>query len=290
MFKGSFVALVTPYIEENVDLDCIAKLVDWHAKSGTNGIVVCGSTGEGLLLSDKERESIIATSIEAAQHRVQIVVGCSYASTKDAICAAKQAESLKADGILVIAPFYVKPNQHGIIQHFAAVHDATNIPIILYNNPARCVVDMSIGTISHLTNTYSRIVALKDSNTDFSRIEALRKACNNIDLLSGDDGTLLGYLVYGGDGAISVIANVAPHDVSQMISNMHQGKTQEAIAINNRLMTLNSTLCIETNPVSIKYAMYKNGLLKNASLRLPLMQATSSITAIDDVLKNIEFS
>ncbi len=290
MFTGSFVALVTPYIGNKVDLDCIAKLIDWHVNSGTSGVVVCGSTGEGLLLSEQERKDIITTSIEAAKHRIQVIVGCSYASTNEAIYAAKQAESLQADGVLVITPFYVKPQQSGIIQHFAAVHDNTNIPIVLYNNPSRCVVDISLDTVAYLANTYSRIVALKDSNTDLSRAVLLKKMCNNLNLLSGDDGTLLGYLMYGGDGAISVMANLAPNNVSQMIDSAKKDNLQKSIELNNQLMILNKALCLETNPVTIKYAMYKRGLLQSPDPRLPLARATTSTKEIDNVLEHIEFS
>jgi 4-hydroxy-tetrahydrodipicolinate synthase len=193
MFSGSMVALVTPFSNNLVDFDSLEKLIEWQINSGTDAILVCGSTGEGLLLSSEEKEQIISTSIEISKKRVPIIVGCSSCWTNESISLIKQAEKLSADGVLVIAPYYVKPMQLGIIKHFEEVHNNTNIPIIMYNNPGRCSVNMAIDTIVELSKL-KRIVALKDSDTNLSRVIFIKSKAPELKLLSGDDATFAGYL------------------------------------------------------------------------------------------------
>ncbi len=286
MFSNSIVALVTPFRNSLVDYDALEKIINWQISSGTNAILVCGSTGEGLLLSMEEREKIIKKSIEFSNKRVPIIVGCSSCWTQDAINLTKQAEDLGADGVLLIAPYYVKPTQKGIIQHFEKVHEITNIPIIAYNNPGRCAVDMSCETVIELSKM-ERIVALKDSNTDLSRVFFIKSQSPDFIMLSGDDPSFPGYLAHGGDGCISVTANIAPKLVKDLINawkNRNMDKMKE-IGM-KKLAPLSSALFKEPNPIPVKYALHKMGFMNN-ELRLPLTQATENIMKIlDKVLEN----
>lgn len=272
MFSGSMVALVTPFRNNLVDYDALEKVIEWQINSGTDAILVCGSTGEGLLLTDEERSGIIAASIEIAKRRVPILVGCSSCWTTDAIKLTKQAEALNADGVLLIAPYYVKPTQAGIIQHFITVHENSNIPIIMYNNPGRCAVDMSIDTILNIAKL-PRVVALKDSNTNLARVNFLKDRNPSLKLLSGDDPTLPGYLAHGGDGCISVTANVEPALVKKLVTSWADRDIDTMQKIATKLAPLSEALFTEANPIPVKYALYRKGLITN-ELRSPLTPAT----------------
>ena len=283
MFSGSMVALVTPFRNNIVDYEALEKFIEWQIQSGTDAILVCGSTGEGLLLSDDEREKIIRCSIEVSKKRVPIIVGCSSCWTDDAIKLTKQAERLKADGVLLIAPYYVKPTQNGIIQHFTTVHENTNIPIIMYNNPGRCAVDMTIDTIATIAKL-PRVVALKDSNTNLSRVNFLKEKSPNLKLLSGDDPSLAGYLAHGGDGCISVTANVEAALVKKLVSSWQTGDIKTMQEVANKLAPLSEALFIESNPIPVKYALYKKGFMAN-ELRSPLVPASQkTMDRLDELL------
>jgi 4-hydroxy-tetrahydrodipicolinate synthase len=286
MFSGSMVALVTPFSNNLVDFDAIEKLIELQIDAESDGILICGSTGEGLLLSDHEREQVITTALEIAKKRVKIIVGCSACETSNAIKLVKQAEKLLSDGVLVVAPYYVKPTQQGIIEHFSKIHDETNTPIIMYNNPGRCSINMSVDAVEVLSK-FTRIVALKDSDTNLSRASFIKARIPTLTLLSGDDASLLGYLAYGGNGCISVIANITPALVKSLVSSFIAGNAKGAQEINTKLMPLNEALYAESNPIPVKYALYKMGLIKN-ELRSPLVSATqSTITKIDQILSSI---
>lgn len=283
MFSGSNVALVTPFCNNQVDIDALAKIIEWQIEEGTDGILVCGSTGEGLLLSEEERFEIIHKSIQVSRKRAKIIVGCSACSTAEAIKLTQQAEELEADGVLVIAPYYVKPTQNGIIKHFTEVHENSNIPVILYNNPGRCAVNMTIDTIVELAK-FQRIVGLKDSDTDLSKATFIKSKIPNFTLLSGDDPTLAGYLAHGGDGAISVTANIEPGMVKQLIDSWKKGDIKTMQNISQKLAPLSEVMFVESNPIPAKYALFKKGLMKN-ELRLPLTPASKlSMEKIDAVL------
>lgn len=274
MFSGSIVALVTPFHNDSIDLMSLEKLIKWHLESGTNGLVVVGSTGEGILLSDKERSEVVNAAFEILQGRIPLIVGCSAASTQDAIKQAKQAEECKADGILSLVPYYVKPTQAGIIQHFTDIHNETKTPIILYNNPGRCSVDLSIDAIVSLSSQ-TRVVALKDSNTDLSRVIKIKSQIRDFQLFSGDDLSLVGFLANGGDGAISVTANIAPSQVAELIRCFKSGDMKRVNALNVQLTHLSEALFVESNPIPIKYALYVKGMIGN-ELRKPLTRASDS--------------
>ena len=274
MFSGSIVALVTPFKNGDVDFGALEKLIEFQISAGTDAVLVCGSTGEGLLLSDIEREKIIINSIKISDKRVPIIVGCSSCWTEDAIKLAKQAENLGADGILLIAPHYVKPTQEGVIQHFKTVHDKTNIPVIMYNNPGRCAVDMTIDTIVEISKL-SRVVALKDSNTNLSRVNFIKKKASGLKLLSGDDPSFPGYLAHGGDGCISVTANIEPALVKELLNAWHSHEIGKMQNIANKLAPISEAMFIEPNPIPVKYVLSQRGFIKN-ELRLPLTPATKT--------------
>lgn len=289
MFSGSTVALVTPFHNDSVDLMALEKLIRWQIESGIEGILVAGSTGEGLLINEAEREIIINTANEVINKRIPLIVGCSTPSTSDAIRLAKQAENLNADGILAIVPYYVKPTKEGIIQHFTDIHNNSKIPIIMYNNPGRCAVSMSVDTVVTLA-AQTRIVALKESDTNLSRIFKITESAPQLKLLSGDDSSLAGFLACGGSGAISVTANIAPSMVTEMITSWTNGNITKMRELSVPLAHLSEVLFTEANPIPIKYALFVKGMIDN-ELRKPLTKA-SDVTknAIESVMGRWRFS
>ena len=208
MFKGSIVALVTPWKKNSLDSHAFVNLIRWHGSAGTTAIVVGGSTGEGALLTNAERETLIHTAVK--ESTLPIIVGCGAPSTWAVIEQAQQAKRLGANALLVVAPYYCKTTQEGLYQHFKAIHDATNLPILLYNNPGRTVTEISVETALKLFEL-KRVVGIKDSTTETSRAALMRSgASKHVCLLSGDDPYAAGYLAQGGDGLISITANVLP--------------------------------------------------------------------------------
>jgi 4-hydroxy-tetrahydrodipicolinate synthase len=281
MFSGSIVALVTPFHNDMIDFMSLEKLIKWHLEYGTEGILVAGSTGEGLLLSNTERSELIRAANEIINKKIPLIAGCSSPSTVESIELAKQAEQSGADAILSVVPYYVKPTQPGIIQHFMDIHNSTKIPIIIYNNPGRCSVNASVETIINLASN-TRIVALKDSDPTLSRVVKIKSQIPNFSLLSGDDSSLLGYIANRGDGAISVMANIAPQQVAEMIRFWKAGDIKRANLLNVQLTHLSEALFVEPNPIPVKYALYVKGMIDN-ELRRPLTKAV-------DITKNaVEF-
>ena len=287
MFAGSIVALVTPFCAGKIDYVALKKLVEFHISSGTDAILVCGSTGEGLLLSDVERDQVIAKTIEIANKRIPIIVGCSSCWTDDAIKLTSQAEKLGADGVLLIAPYYVKPTQNGIIEHFKTVHNSTNIPIIAYNNPGRCAVDMTIDTVAEIAKL-PRVVGLKDSNTNLARVNFLKYQAPKLKLFSGDDPTLPGYLAHGGDGCISVTANIVPRLVKQLLTSWQNRDIDNMQKTANMLAPVSEAMFVEPNPIPVKYALSRMKLIDN-ELRLPLTMASDKTKrSLDLLLSSIQ--
>ncbi|MDR2598109.1 MAG: 4-hydroxy-tetrahydrodipicolinate synthase [Holosporales bacterium] len=275
MFEGSIVALVTPFSNGEIDFSALEGLIEFHINAGTDGILVCGSTGEGLLLSDVERNSIISFALKKASSRIPVLVGCSACSTTEAIGLVRMAQDLGAAGVLVCSPFYVKPSQSGILEHFRVIHDTTDIPLIVYNNPGRCAVNISVDTILELAK-FDRVIALKESDTNLSRITLLKsKLPDNFKFLSGDDLSLAGFLAHGGDGAISVTANVEPRLVKTLIDSWRRGDMQMMQECNRILLPLGDVLSAESNPIPVKCALSLKNLIQN-ELRLPLLPALSS--------------
>ena len=273
MLKGSLVALITPFRDHAVDEKAFQSFVDWQIEQGTHGVVPCGTTGESPTLSHAEHKRVVELCIEVAKGRVPVVAGAGSNSTEEAIDLAQHAKKAGADAILVVTPYYNKPTQEGLYQHYKAINDAVELPIIIYNIPGRCVVDMSVATMARLAER-PNIVGVKDATNDLVRPLRTRAAIGpQFAMLSGEDGTALAYLAQGGDGCISVTANVAPRACADMHEAWQRGDAATAMKINARLAPLNDALFVETSPAPVKYACSLLGKSR-AELRLPLVPAT----------------
>lgn len=271
--SGSIVALVTPFRENSIDFQALRTLIDWHILSGTQGIVICGSTGEGVLLTEKEREDIIRIAVDEGKGRIPIIVGCGHASTQGTLAQVLQAENLKADGVLLVSPYYAKPTSEGLYNHFKQIHDQTTLPIILYNNPSRCSIEIPVKLVVKLSQL-ERIIALKDSTQDLTRPSQLRcQIQKEFFLLSGDDLTTPSYLAQGGNGVISVAANIIPSLFQEMIHFWHKEDFHSFSFSYQKALPLMLSLCQETNPIPIKSALSLLGKCENI-LRSPLTPAT----------------
>jgi len=275
MFRGSFVALVTPFRDGVFDESAYRDLVQWHLEQGTDGLVPCGTTGESPTLSHDEHKRVIDVCIETAAGRVPIIAGSGSNSTAEAIDLTRYAKQAGADAALVVTPYYNKPTQEGLYQHFKAIHDAVDLPIIIYNIPPRSVIDMSVATMARLAEL-PNIVGVKDATQDLTRPIDTRLAIGpDFCQLSGEDGTVLPYLAAGGHGCISVTANVAPALCAELHRAWQGGDAARALIINDRLMPLHKALFCESNPCPAKYAL---SLLNrcSAEARLPLAELSAA--------------
>jgi 4-hydroxy-tetrahydrodipicolinate synthase len=273
MFKGSFVALITPFRNGAVDEAAFQEHVAWQLGQGTHGLVPIGTTGECPALEDEEQERLIALCVEVAKGRAPVIPGTGFNSTTHTIHATKVAKKAGADAALVVCPYYNKPTQEGLYQHFKAVHDAVDIPIVIYNIPGRTAVEMSVQTMARLAKL-PNIIGVKDSTNDLTRPVKTRLAIEReFSMLSGEDGTAVAFLAQGGHGCISVTANVAPAQLSQMHEAWQKGNVATVQQINERLMPLHDALFVETSPGPVKYAA---SLLARctAEVRQPLWQTT----------------
>ena len=272
MFKGSLVALITPFREGGVDEKAFQDFVEWQISEGTHGLVPCGTTGESPTLSHDEHKRVTELCIEAAAGRVPVVAGAGSNSTAEAIDLAHHAKQAGADGVLVVTPYYNKPNQDGLYAHFKAINDAVEIPIIIYNIPPRSVVDMTVETMAELAKL-PNVVGVKDATTDLQRpIETRVAAGPDFCQLSGEDGTALPFLIQGGVGCISVSANVAPKLCSMMHEAWQQGALETAMQINERLIPLHKAMFFQPSPAGAKYGAHLLGHC-TPDTRLPLTPA-----------------
>jgi 4-hydroxy-tetrahydrodipicolinate synthase len=275
MFRGSIVALVTPFRNGAIDEDSLQSLVDWHIEQGTHGIVPVGTTGESPTLSHAEHERVVEVVIEAAARRLPVIAGAGSNSTAEAISLARHAKLAGADAILVVTPYYNKPTQAGLYAHFRAIHDAVDLPLLIYNIPGRSVVDMTVETMAELAKL-EHVVGVKDATCDLVRPLLTAQACgDDFCQLSGEDGTALAFLASGGHGCISVTANAAPRLCAQMHEAWQRGDPVEALAIQCRLTPLNKALFVETSPAPVKYALARLGRC-SAAVRLPLVEPRES--------------
>jgi 4-hydroxy-tetrahydrodipicolinate synthase len=273
MFKGSIVALITPFRDGVVDEKAFQSFVDWQISQGTHGVVPCGTTGESPTLSHAEHKRVVELALEVAKGRVPVIAGTGSNSTAEAIELTRHAKKAGADAALVVTPYYNKPTQEGLYQHFKAVHDTADLPIIIYNIPARCVVDMSVATMARLAKL-PNIVGVKDATNDLARpLRTAQAIGDTFCLLSGEDVTALAFLAQGGHGCISVTANVAPRACAEMHEAWQKGDARKATQINARLAPLHDALFVETSPAPVKYAV---SLLEKSSpeVRLPLVPAS----------------
>ncbi|HKW52207.1 MAG TPA: 4-hydroxy-tetrahydrodipicolinate synthase [Stellaceae bacterium] len=274
MFQGSIVALITPFRAGAIDDKGFQGLVDWQVGQGTHGLVPCGTTGESPTLSHAEHKRVVELCVEAAKKRVPVIAGTGSNSTEEAIDFTRHAKKAGADAVLVVCPYYNRPTQEGLYQHFKAIHDAAELPIIIYNIPARTAVDMSVATMARLAQL-PNIVGVKDATADLARPLRTRQAIGaDFCMLSGEDVTALAFNAQGGVGCISVTANVAPRACADMQEAWLKGDTQRAMKINDRLAALHDALFVETSPAPVKYAASLIGKT-TPDVRRPLVAATA---------------
>ena len=271
MFKGSLVALITPFKDGEIDRQSLKRLIDFHIENGTDAIVVAGTTGESATLTFTEHEDLIKMAIDMAEGRIPIIAGTGANATHEAIELTKSAEKYGADGSLQIVPYYNKPTQEGIYQHFKAIAEETNIPLILYNIPSRTGVDMLPETFARLYGDFPNIIGIKEATGKVDRVSEMINLTNEeVIILSGDDSLTLPMMSVGAKGVISVANNIIPKEMSQMCKLALEGKFNEALQIHNKYWKLFKTLFIETNPIPVKTAAYMLGLIDDLEFRLPL--------------------
>jgi len=272
-FRGSFTALITPFKNGSLDEKAFRDLVDWQIAEGTNGLVPVGTTGESPTLSHDEHMQVVEWCVEQARGRVPVIAGAGSNSTKEAIGLAQHAEKAGADAVLVVSPYYNKPTQEGLYQHFKAINDAIGIPIIMYNIPSRSVIDISVDTMKRLYEL-KNIAGVKDATANMARVSQQRAALGpDFNQLSGEDITALGFMAHGGHGCISVTSNVAPRLCAQFQSACLRGDYATALTLQDKLAPLHINLFVETSPAPIKYGMSLIGRGENL-LRLPMVPAT----------------
>lgn len=271
MFKGSIVAIVTPFNDGRFDEEAFSELIEWHISKGTNAIVPCGTTGESATLDYEEHYRVIEVAVKTVNKRIPVIAGTGANSTDETIMITKKAKELGADAALLVAPYYNKPTQEGLYRHYKSVAEAVDIPIVLYNVPGRTAVNILPTTVARLAEI-NNIVAIKEATGDMKQVSEIIRLCGDkITLLSGDDFTTLTLLALGGKGVISVTANIVPHEVSEMCRLWEEGNIEEARRLHYKLEPLNQAMFIETNPIPVKTALSMMGKIKE-EFRLPLCE------------------
>ena len=273
MFKGSNVAIVTPFKNNKLDEEAYLKLINFHLENGTNGLVPAGTTGESPTLSHDEHEKVIEICIKESNGKIPVIAGTGSNSTEEAVALTKHAEKAGADGVLVVTPYYNKPTQEGLYQHYKKINDNTNLPIIIYNIPSRCVIDMSVDTMARLFEL-KNIAGVKAATGDLDRLDqTTKKLGNEFIQLTGEDGLALEFNKRGGVGVISVTANIAPKlcsDMQKFSKSNLDNELKEAQKIDKILQPVHKSLFIESNPAPVKYAAKLLGLCSD-EIRLPLV-------------------
>lgn len=288
MLRGSITALVTPFQKGGgFDEKAFRSLVDWQITEGTSGLVPVGTTGESPTLSHEEHRQVVETCVEVAAGRVPVIAGAGSNSTEEAVELVQFAEKVGASAVLVVTPYYNKPNQRGLYAHFAAVAKATKLPIIIYNIPPRSIIDMTPETMGRLAHDFPNIVGVKDATGKVERVSEQRATCGKEFIqLSGEDASALGFNAHGGAGCISVTANVAPRLCAQFQEASLKGDGRQAIELQDRLMPLHRALFIEPNPAGVKYALSRLGRVENV-LRSPMVEVEPDTAArIDAAMKH----
>ncbi|HUO89653.1 MAG TPA: 4-hydroxy-tetrahydrodipicolinate synthase [Rhizomicrobium sp.] len=276
--KGSIPALITPMRGGKVDEAAFRKLVSWQIEQGSHGLVPCGTTGESPTLSHEEHMRVIEICVEEANGRVPVIAGAGSNATDEAISLTKFAKKVGADAVLSVTGYYNRPSQEGIYRHFAAIADAVDIPIIVYNIPGRAVVDIGVETMARLAKL-PNIIGVKDATANLNRPSRERLACGkDWRLISGEDGTALGYMAHGGHGCISVTANIAPRLCAEFQNACMQGAFDRALQLQDRLMPVHDAMFCEPSPAPVKYAASLLGLSTD-EVRLPLVPATGEARA-----------
>jgi len=284
MFKGSITALITPFKNGLVDEEALRRFVDWQITEGTHGLVPTGTTGESPTLNFDEHKRVIDITIEAARGRVPVIAGTGSNSTDEAIELSTHAEKAGADAILIVNPYYNKPTQEGLYQHFKAINDRVGIPIVIYNIPGRTNVDMSVATMARVYEL-KNVVGVKDATANLARVSQQRAAMGpEFNQLSGEDATALAFTAHGGHGCISVASNIAPRLCAEFQNMLMKGDFVGALKMQDRLMPLFDVMFVETNPGPVKYAASRLGIC-SAEMRLPLTPVSEQTKkAVDAVL------
>jgi 4-hydroxy-tetrahydrodipicolinate synthase len=270
MFKGSIVAIVTPFKNGKIDEKKFRDLIEFHIKNGTSGIVPCGTTGESATLSFEEHDRVIEITVEQVKKRILVIAGTGSNSTEEAIMLTKYAAGVGADASLQVSPYYNRPTQKGLYEHFKAIADAVDIPIILYNIASRTGVNIEPETIAKLASDCKNIVGIKEASGNLDQMSRIKQLCGkNFDLISGDDSLTLPILSIGGTGIISVVANIVPGDVTNLVSEFEKDNLKKAQELHYKLFPLIKAIFIETNPIPVKTAMGLLGMCE-PDLRLPM--------------------
>jgi 4-hydroxy-tetrahydrodipicolinate synthase len=269
-FKGSITALVTPFKDGAVDEAAFRAFIDWQIQEGTSGVVPVGTTGESPTLSHEEHDRVIEICVSQVKGRVPVIAGAGSNSTAEAVAFSRHAEKVGADAVLIVTPYYNKPTQEGLYQHYKAINDAVGIPIIIYNIPGRSVIDMSVDTMARLYEL-KNIAGVKDATASMARVSLQREVMGpDFIQLSGEDATALGFMAHGGHGCISVTSNVAPRLCAEMQNACLSGDYASALKVQDRLMPLHTNLFVETNPSPVKYAASVLRLMED-TVRLPMI-------------------
>jgi 4-hydroxy-tetrahydrodipicolinate synthase len=277
-FRGSFTALVTPFKNGSVDERVFRELVDWQIAEGTKGLVPVGTTGESPTLSHDEHKHVVEWCVDQAKGRVPVVAGAGSNSTAEAVELSQHAEKAGADAVLIVTPYYNKPTQEGLYQHFKAINDAIGIPIIMYNIPGRSIVDINVDTMKRLYEL-KNIAGVKDATANMARVSQQRAAMGaDFNQLSGEDITALGFNAHGGHGCISVTSNVAPRLCSEFQTACQKGDYAAALKLQDKLAPLHLNLFVETSPAPVKYALSLLGKCAN-TVRLPMVPASEKAQA-----------
>lgn len=283
MFEGSFVAIVTPFSNGKVDASALRELIEFHIDNGTNGIVPCGTTGESATLSHAEHEEVIRIAVETCNGRIPVLAGTGSNATQEAIELTQRAQKIGADGALLITPYYNKPTQEGLFQHFSAVAKETDLPIVLYNVPGRTSINMVSSTVARLSSV-KNIVGIKEASGSLVQVSEIIDSCGpDFEVISGEDALTWPILAIGGKGAISVTANLVPDKCANLCRAAREGDVDKAKDLHYELLKLSEVMFIETNPIPVKAALALMGRIKNefrSPLCAPSEQHLSQLKAV----------
>ena len=276
MFRGTFTALVTPFRDGEVDAPAFERLIEGQIAAGINGIIAVGTTGESPTLSNDEREQVIRLAVEIAAGRCQVLAGTGSYSTRAAIAATTAAEKMGVDGALIVAPYYNKPSQEGLFRHFQAIARATALPIMLYNIPGRCGVDIGADVVERLAYDCGNVVSIKEASGSVDRVSELRvRMPEAFTILSGDDALTMPFMAVGAVGVVSVASNLLPAEVCALVDAFRRGDLENAQRLHRQLAPIFKDLFIEPNPVPVKTALAWRGEMSN-EVRLPLCEMTAA--------------
>lgn len=272
MFRGTYTALVTPFRNDEIDTEAFERLIEGQIAGGVSGIVPVGTTGESPTLDHQERRQVIQLAVKFARQRCSVIAGTGSNSTRDAIAHTQEAQELGVDGALVVAPYYNKPSQEGLFRHFAAIAQATPLPLVLYNIPGRCAVDIAADTVVRLAERCPNIVSIKEASGSVDRVsELVGRVPEGFTVLSGDDSLTLPFLAVGAVGVVSVASNIYPAEISRLVRAFLEGRLEEAQQLHRKFLPLFKDLFIEPNPVPAKTALAWRGTM-TSEVRLPLVE------------------